>query len=190
MGEVHLIVGPMGSGKSTEFIREATGYLEVMAPILVVKPRLDSRSDGITTHSDMPSLPCLRPYRVGEIFDDPRYPGAYAVMIDEGQFFDGDELVAAVERMADVDGKVVHLYGLCGNYKQQPMWPIDRLISIADTARKLETAKCQDCARPTPAPFTVANFDMPASGIAPGGLDMYSAVCRRHKLLRAAASGK
>jgi thymidine kinase len=178
MGELHIIVGPMFSGKSTKCWEMATGLREIQCPVLIAKPFLDTRSTDVTTHSRLNSIECIRPYRVRDILSHSDYGEAKVVLIDEAQFFDGDELVTGVRHML-ADGKIIRLYGLCGNYKQEPMWPLHRLIAICDTIEKV-SAYCSFCAHPTPAYFTVTDMDMPNSGIAPGGAERYSAVCRHH----------
>jgi thymidine kinase len=178
MGELHITVGPMFSGKSTKCWDTATGLREVQCPILLVKPFLDTRSTDVTTHSRLDTIGCIRPYRAQDILSHADYDCAKVVLIDEAQFFDGDDLVEVVKQMLE-HAKIVQLYGLNGNYKQEPMWPLHRLIALGATIQSVD-AYCNFCDNPTPAHFTVTDYDMPASGVAVGGAERYSAVCRKH----------
>jgi thymidine kinase len=178
MGELHIVVGPMFSGKSTKCYETATGLRQVQCPILLVKPFLDTRSTAVTTHSQIGTIECFRPYRANEILKHAEYTSAKVVLIDEAQFFDGDDLVKVVEQMLK-DNKIIRLYGLNGNYKQEPMWPLHRHIALGATIESM-TAYCNFCDNPTPAQFTVTDYDMPESGVVLGGSERYSVVCRKH----------
>lgn len=175
MAELHLVGGPMFSGKSDACFNRCSELQAVGIPILLVRPFRDTRSDDLVTHAGK-KLECLQVANLSDIFGNPEYQRCPCVAVDEAQFI--DDLVPAVKTMLK-DGKKVYVYGLNGTAEQKPFGHFLELEPLADSYTKM-TALCQYCSVATPAPFTVCDVALPQSKILPGGAEIYSAVCRRH----------
>ena len=128
MGELHLIVGCMFSGKTTQLINIANSYRSIDKKVILINFKEDTRYSNtkVTTHDlntcnvDTIFLENLDSYNSSEI---------EVICINEAQFFRGlkDYCVKAVS-----SGKIVYVSGLDGDFKQQNFGEILDLIPYCD----------------------------------------------------------
>ena len=182
-GSIHVIIGPMFSGKTSRLLRE-TEELERQGvmDILLLKSEKDSRysSDHIVSH-DGTLRKC---FAVRELCRDVMEPGplkesydsSRVVAIDEAQFFDRD-LIEFCKRAADDDDKHVILAGLDGDFKRSRFGYVLDMIPLADTVTKL-TGTCHYCEEKALFSKRIHGDSTRQEEI--GGAERYVPVCRRH----------
>ena len=169
---LHVIMGNMFSGKTSEMIRRLKRYMVIGKKIVVINSQKDTRSteEVLRTHDNVKFM-CIKTNDLSTVdIDD-----AEIIAIDEAQFFTG--LKAFVEKALEIN-KTVMLAGLDGDYKQRKFGELLDCVPLADEVTKL-TAMCMDCMDGTQGPFTkriVANEELELVG----DHDMYKAVCRKH----------
>ncbi len=179
---LHLIMGPMYAGKTSELMRELERYdYCTNYSVLRVSHVWDTqRTDGqpiVRSHSAR-SAPAVMVSELADVLKLPAYVEAKVVGIDEGQFF--EDLVPTVRRMVDVDHKIVFVAGLDGSFEREPLGHLLKLIPLCDTVKKL-SAVCQQCEELSDAIFTRSLVAQHGS-FNVGGTDKYRAVCRKHYL--------
>ena len=180
-GWVHVICGCMFCGKTDEMLRLLRRFSIAGRSVVLVKPRLDTRTEDGTVISRSGAHHTAVPV------DDSRQIEALVgdadiVAIEEGQFFD-ERLPDVVGRLADA-GKQVLVTGLDQDFRGIPFGPMPRLMALADQVTKL-TAICMVCGehatrtqrlidgQPAPA-------DSPLIVIGGIGDEKYEARCRLH----------
>ncbi len=186
-GWVHVICGCMFCGKTDEMLRLLRRFSIAGRRVLLVKPRLDTRTDADRVFSRSGAQ------HQAVTVDDSGQIEAVAgeadiVAIEEGQFFD-ERLPDVVERLASA-GKQVIVTGLDRDFRGIPFGAMPRLMALADQVTKL-TAICVICGEP--ATRTQRLIDgQPATSDSPliviGGLgdETYEARCRLHHEVPAA----
>lgn len=200
-GELHLIMGPMFSSKTTTLISKLDRHT-LGQRVLAVNHELDARYsiEGLRTH-DGKSFPCLRLSQLEAVFGHPLYKEAHVIGIDESQFF--SDLVPHVKTMVEKDNKVVYVAGLSGSFRRELFGYMHELIPWADSLLLLN-AVCMECRNgKTPGLFSKlvgsktdgrdnAQVRRPEVGASPsadlcsggdvliGGSAQYRAVCRNH----------
>lgn len=186
-GWVHVICGCMFCGKTDEMLRLLRRFSIAGRKVVLVKPRLDTRTDAGTVISrsgaQHQAFSVDHSRQIEALIGD-----ADIVAIEEGQFFD-DGLPEVVERLADA-GKQVLVTGLDQDFRGIPFGPMPRLMALADQVTKL-TAICVRCGEPAtrtqrlidgqPAPA-----DSPLIVIGGVGDEKYEARCRLHHEVPAA----
>jgi thymidine kinase len=186
-GWVHVICGCMFCGKTDEMLRLLRRFSIAGRRVILVKPRLDTRTDEATVVSRSGAQhQAVAVEGAGDI--EAAVGEADIVAIEEGQFFD-DALPEVVERLADA-GKQVLVTGLDRDFRGIPFGPMPRLMALADQVTKL-TAICVVCGEPAtrtqrlidgvPAPA-----DSPLIVIGGMGDETYEARCRLHHEVPAA----
>jgi thymidine kinase len=189
-GWVHVICGCMFCGKTDEMLRLLRRFSIAGRQVVLVKPRLDTRTDEVTVVSrsgaQHQAVSVESSGGIEAVVGD-----ADIVAIEEGQFFD-EALPEVVERLADA-GKQVLVTGLDRDFRGIPFGPMPRLMALADQVTKL-TAICVLCGEPAtrtqrlidgaPAPA-----DSPLIVIGGIGDETYEARCRLHHEVPAAAPG-
>lgn len=187
-GWVHVICGCMFCGKTDEMLRLLRRFAIAGREVVLVKPRLDTRTDAVTVISRSGAH-----HRAIAVDSSSEIPGvvgdADIVAVEEGQFFD-EHLPEVVEQLAD-GGKQVLVTGLDRDFRGVPFGPMPRLMALADQVTKL-TAICVVCGEPAtrtqrlidgrPAPS-----DSPLIVIGGMGDEAYEARCRLHHEVPAAA---
>ena len=186
-GWVHVICGCMFCGKTDEMLRLLRRFSIAGRRVVLVKPRLDTRTDAHRVFSRSGAQ------HEAVTVDDSGQIEAVAgeadiVAIEEGQFFD-ERLPDVVERLANA-GKQVIVTGLDRDFRGIPFGAMPRLMALADQVTKL-TAICVICGEP--ATRTQRLIDgQPATSDSPliviGGLgdETYEARCRLHHEVPAA----
>jgi thymidine kinase len=180
-GWVHVIAGCMFCGKTDEMLRLLRRFSIAGRSVLLVKPRLDTRTDAVVVMSRSGAQHhAVTVDAATEITAAAR--DADVVAIEEAQFFDG-ALPDVVERLAEA-GKQVVVTGLDRDFRGVPFGTMPRLLALADQVTKL-TAICVVCGEPaTRTQRLIDGAPAPATSplIVIGGMgdEKYEARCRLH----------
>jgi thymidine kinase len=169
---LHLIFGPMFSGKSTEGIRRIRQYAILYGKdkTLCIKFSGDTRyteEPKVSTH-DLVTLPAMSCNELMPYLDTLKL--YRAIFIDEGQFF--KDIVQVTKELLKSDITVI-VSGLDGDYKKEPFsnnWL--QLIPYSNFANKL-TAICK-CGNPASFTSRISNDE---GQTVIGGSDKYEARC-------------
>lgn len=175
MGELHLIVGCMFSGKTTELLRIAKRLKSIEQNVALINYVEDTRysTTDVTTHD---KCSCdIESYFTDNLYtlDDKKYS---VICINEAQFFQG--LKAYCVNLIN-KSKIVYVSGLDGDFKQQPFGEILQLVPLCNTVTRLH-AFCKICKNGKPAYFTKRLTDSKEQKLI--GTDEYIPVCREHLL--------
>jgi thymidine kinase len=183
-GWVHVIAGCMFCGKTDEMLRLLRRFSIAGRQVVLVKPRLDTRTDEVTVVSRSGAEHrAVTVDRSAEI--DAAVGPADIVAIEEGQFFD-EALPEVVEALA-ASGKQVIVTGLDRDFRGVPFGTMPRLLALADQVTKL-TAICMICGEPATRTQRLIDGE-PAPADSPliviGGLgdETYEARCRLHHVV-------
>ncbi|KAL3849190.1 hypothetical protein ACJIZ3_011072 [Penstemon smallii] len=177
-GEVHVIVGPMFAGKTTALLRRVNTEAGSGRKVAMIKSSKDNRyaTDAVVTHDGTKfpcwALPDLASFKLN--YGPQAYQQLDVIGIDEAQFF-GD-LYEFCCQAADLDGKIIVIAGLDGDYLRRSFGSVLDIIPIADTVTKL-TSRCELCGKR--AIFTLRKVDETQTELI-GGSDVYMPVCRQH----------
>lgn len=175
---IHIIIGPVQSGKTTELIRRLMISHLVGKKVLYINSVLDTRStEFFSTHNlsirDVPfkgvKLDKLSGYDISE----------YEVIgVDESQFF--DDLKVNVLQWVETFGKMVVVCGLDGDYKRENFGHISELLSYCDSVSKLH-AFCMSCRKKGESGLGIFSKRLVenSSSVLIGGEEMYLPVCRK-----------
>jgi thymidine kinase len=156
--------------------------------VILVKPRLDTRTDRVTVVSRSGAQ-----HHAVTVDSSAEIEAATAdadiVAVEEAQFFD-ERLPEVVESLAAL-GKQVVLTGLDRDFRGIPFGPMPRLLALADQVTKL-TAICVVCGEPATRTQRLidgqpASADSPLIVIGGMGDETYEARCRLHHEVPAAA---
>ena len=176
VGEVHIIFGPMFSGKSSELLKIINKYDILGKTQLVINNKLDIRygENKIISH-DKKEYECYGCSELMTLFTNPLFINSDIIIIDEAHFF--EDLEEFVKKSCDIYHKIIYAAGLNGDYKREQIGQINNLCTYADTITKLN-ALCIKCKDGTPAIFSkrIVNNDNTILV----GSDEYIAVCRKH----------
>lgn len=178
VGEIHVILGPMFAGKTTELLRRIKSEKSIGRNVAMIKSSKDTRYavDSVVSHDGvkfpcwaLPDLACFR-----KKFGVDAYDQLDVIGIDEAQFF--DDLYEFCCNAADNDGKTVILAGLDGDYLRRSFGSVLDVVPLADTVTKL-TARCEFCGKR--AFFTLRKTEDTRTELI-GGAEAYMPVCRQH----------
>jgi thymidine kinase len=176
---LHIIIGPMFSGKTTAIIRIARRYRILNKKVLFINHVLDNRyskSDFVTSHNGLKEL-ALSVNSIFTTMDD--IMASDIIIIEEAQFF--DDLLCFFHKNKDLlSTKHFVVSGLSGDYSMNPIGDILSLIPMADTIEKLD-GLCIECGDGTLGCFTKLNKKQDLeSNIIVGSDELYACVCRKH----------
>lgn len=143
---VHLIFGPMFSGKTTKLVEIYNNLTASNVPpteIMVINHIIDTRTTKgvISTHDYTSDVPCIHIGKLMDIISNESFINSKYILINEAQFFSD-----LVEFTKSIDLNTKHLYvsGLNGDYKQEAFGNIHDLIPIADEVTFLK-GTCSIC---------------------------------------------
>jgi len=148
-GELHLIIGPMWAGKTTELLRRLFNEAVIgLKCIYINHTKDDERSkEGFSTHNPLYKEKLSKENRVTLVsarrisnVDTSEYD---VIGIDESQFFKG--LVNDVLCLVDDKHKIVIVAGLDGDKNRDKIGEIIDLMPHKDSCTFL-TAYCRFCA--------------------------------------------
>lgn len=181
VGELHIIMGPMFSGKTESVIRLLNRYQNAGQHVMAVNHVLDTRIESQTINSHAgKKWPALKMDDLKGLREILQYQEADVVAIDEAQFF--VDLEVNVRAMVEEDHKIVLLCGLDGDYERRPFGELLQLIPFADSVSRLE-AFCVTCKDGHTAGIFSKRIDGSRETVHVGGTGHYIPVCRRHYLL-------
>ena len=172
-GRIHLIIGPMYSGKTTELLRLYRRYQIAKKNCVIIKYGEDKRyhTNKVVTHDNV-QYDSLNAMLLSGLFQTPSIQRADVICIDEIQFFPDADVICD---MWANNGKTVVVSGLNGDYNREPFEIISKLIPKAENITLLN-AVCKETGKE--AYFTnrkTKNKDK----LLIGGEETYSAVCRK-----------
>ncbi|KAJ6812879.1 thymidine kinase-like [Iris pallida] len=177
-GEIHVIVGPMFAGKTTALLRRVLSEVDKGRRVAMIKSNKDTRYavDSIVTH-DGARMHCLALSELSTFRTNigvEAYNKLDVIGIDEAQFF--EDLYDFCRSAADLDGKIVIVAGLDGDFLRRKFGEVLDIIPLANSVTKL-TARCELCG--SPASFTLRKTQETKTELV-GGADVYMPVCRQH----------
>ena len=169
-GAVHVITGPMFSGKSEELVRRLRRQTIARRTVVAFHSAVDTRGTPGLIES---RVGIQHPARVVRDASHLRQLAqSFSVVgIDEAQFFD-DDLVRVVVELAD-SGVIVYVSGLDRYADGTPWAPMPALLAVADTVDK-QAAVCVVCC----APATHTHDKTGGSARVEVGSEQYEARCR------------
>ena len=177
---LHLILGCMFSGKSTELIRQIKIYKMGGKKVVTITNSIDDRyGKDISTHDGKNITPDFRVKSLMPLVSDKIITESDIIFIEEGQFF--NDIVDFCKLVVDKLGKSVVISALDGDYERKPFKPISDLISISDNITKLK-AICLECSKDnimSDALFSKRITNTKGQQLV-GGSETYKAVCRKH----------
>ena len=171
MGSLHIVLGPMFSGKTTRLIQIYKTRTYILKKVAVINYADDMRYDSkmLSTH-DQTMIPCIQLRELSE-FDCSQYD---TILINEGQFF-GD-LFENVLQFVEKFQKEVFIFGLDGDFLRNKFGTILDLIPYSDSVEKL-SALCADCRDGTLAHFSYRVSKEVEQMVI--GADNYKPLCRK-----------
>lgn len=181
-GYLHIITGPMFSGKSSHIFNIINRNNAINISSLVIKHSLDIRyssDSNIISHNKLliKSISLTKLFDINqEIFD--KYN---KIIIDEAQFF--DDIYDFVKNAVDIHKKHIIICGLNGDAERKPFKKFLELIPLADKIDFLQSY-CYYCKDETPGIFSLKyNQESKTNNqILIGSDDYYHSVCRKHYL--------
>lgn len=142
---IHLILGPMFAGKTTELLRLADRNEHAGLNVVYVKHQLDEKRHAtkIRTHDGtVSSNNALLANELMDIYDHLKERWVDVVCIDEGQFF--KDLAPVAQLLANKHGKTVAVAALNATYKRHMFPSVAKLLPYVERLEWL-TAICFDC---------------------------------------------
>ena len=135
-GEIHLTMGPVKSGKTTELIRVLTRhYIARRSAVLITHRSIKKELRfNVISANELPSIESLNDYQL--------------IGVDEGHKFAG--LAKWADTLAN-SGKLVVISALDGDRNQEPYQEIVDLFPLCEQVMKFESV-CKFTGQP--APFT------------------------------------
>ena len=176
-GEIHILMGCMYAGKTSELVRRLSRYESIDLKVLLVSPQIDTRgSDSVICH-DGHDMKALKISKLKDLFQSQRYKDSTVIGIDEGQFF--SDLFEFCKVACEKDHKHIVVASLDSAYERKPFsGDIMNVCRIADSIIKLY-AFCGICKNGTRAIFT-RRIKQDTKQELIGGKDAYISVCRKH----------
>lgn len=179
-GWLEVICGPMYAGKSEELLRRIRRAMIANQNVLVFKPKIENRAQGIFTHSGYKNNISVIPIEYpNEIFNFVKVLKNEIICIEEAQFFEDYDIVSVIQRLVN-DGHRVIVTGLDQTYREEPFGFMPELLALADFVVKLR-AVCVKCGQDATTTQRLVNGEpAPYSGdtILVGAKDSYEARCR------------
>ena len=174
---LHLIIGCMFSGKSTEIIKLMNRLEKIDETYMIIKPKVDNRysSTMIYTH-DSYQRRCEVRKELLPLFENSQYLKSKYIIIEEAQFF--EDLKPFILKSVDNDKKNVTVVGLDGDSDRNNFGDIHKLIPICDNIIKLK-ALCTYCKDGTDAIFSKRIDKKNQKQLCVGGSETYIALCRK-----------
>ncbi len=177
---LHLIIGPMFSGKTSKLIEIAKNAKNTQKKYIALNFLNDKRysTNKIVTHDGL-ELECIMVKNLFEAENLEVFKEAEIILINEGQFFT-DLKNFCLKYLQDKYNKTIVVCGLNGDFKMRKFGEILDIIPFCETIQHLFT-KCMKCKDGTPASFTKRIIDN-EDKIIIGSNEYYIPVCRNcHK---------
>jgi thymidine kinase len=175
----------MFSGKTTHLFNEINKYKQNNEyNIIVINHILDKQrhSENFTfiENHNQERVPAIMLNKLDELKQEYKdiYDKSNVVIIDEGQFYE-DLYSFIFTELKSSNLKIFIVAGLSGDYNQNSIGDIHKLVSLADDIKHL-SAYCAECSDLTLAPFTKKIHKENLNQIEIGNNNLYSPVCRKH----------
>lgn len=142
---IHLILGPMFAGKSTQLLRLAECNERAGLNVVYVKHQLDQKrhEDKIRTHNgELSPSTALISNELMDVYDHLTERWIDLIYIDEGQFF--RDLAPIAQLLANKHGKRVVIAALNATYKRHMFPSVVDLLPFVEKVDWL-TAVCFNC---------------------------------------------
>jgi len=176
---LHLILGPMFSGKSTRLIEHIRHFKTLEYPIMVIKPDIDTRytqNSAICTHNqEKESCYSIPIQSLQYVLETSEFKNASVIMIEEAQFF--TNLYDVVKEALDIHKKHIYITALNGDSKRQLFGDIHLLLPLCTKINFLQ-ALCIHCKDGTPAIYSKRKVETDEQISV--GTNEYEAVCFKH----------
>ncbi|CAH6421428.1 Thymidine kinase [uncultured virus] len=173
---LHLLLGPMYAGKSSEALRLANLHRARGRRVLFVNHAKDTRSGRNRAMTHDGAVEEARSVETLQEVGDEELDGFDAVVVEEAQWF--ADLVPWTLRAFEELNKHVIVVSLDGDYLRRPFGHALELVCRA-TAVEKKLALCEYCAEDTPAPFTRRIVPDDRRDVV-GARELYRAVCWKH----------
>lgn len=178
-GEIHIITGPMYSGKTSEIQKIINKYKILDVQQIIFNHSIDTRyGEGKIYSHDKHGIDCIQTDTLLSFIDNDLYKESTIVIIDEAHFF--TDLREFVLDSCYKYYKRVYVAGLNGDFERKQIGDILSLVSECDTITKL-SALCTICKDGTPAIFS-KRITESTDTILVGSDKDYISVCRKHHL--------
>lgn len=152
---LELIVGLMGRGKTTELIKIARYFEKLGSEVLTVFHSLElgrqqeKEKKGLYAYTGdfFPGQPVKSGKEIFEKYNALKQKGKQPdlVLIDEGQFFMGDEtFIPSIREMANEETGVI-VAGLEHTFLKEGFGPMPELKKLAKIVNELPSGKCVKC---------------------------------------------
>ena len=175
---LHLILGPMFSGKSSLLIKYIRSFRIIGKNMMILKPSIDDRysETHICSHNkDMESCQIIPTDQLHSILSTPEFDKASVIIIEEGQFF--TSLSQTIRCILDHQKHII-ISGLNGDSNRNVFGEIHLLLPLC-TKIELLQALCIQCKDGTPAHYS-KRIDHSMEQVLVGSQDKYEAVCVKH----------
>ena len=179
LGKLHLIMGPMYSGKTSELIRLANRAKIIGKKILSINHKSNDRYDGkICSHDRNSFEHDIKVFSLNEIGNLENYNNPDIIIIDELQFY--DDCYNWIINVLDNNNIEIICSCLNGDFKRENFNSILGLIPHAEEITKL-SALCVKCNDGTNANYSKRIIKNDEQKLV-GSTEAYIAVCRYHYL--------
>ena len=185
-GELHIISGPMFSGKTSSLLNKLYRDNAIGLKVIYINHFIDDRNNkSFSTHNPIfnnnieeKGIKFVKGDDLKNLLD--LINNFDVVGIDEAQFF--LDLLKVVPFIVEKLGKKVYVAGLDGTYERLPFGDIYKLIPLSDSFTKLHSY-CKRCSEKEPKIISKALFTHRINDskyeIDVGGIDKYIPVCRK-----------
>lgn len=143
---LELIIGPVCSGKSSELIRRIDRYAIAGYSVLVLKPKVDTRSSKVEARNGR-KIACVSISNVSEIYDAivdfslDNDTSVDIIALDEAQFF--SDSFTVIKDLLHKGFKVI-VSALDSDYNGESFGDITKLVILSDSVLKM-TGICMSC---------------------------------------------
>ena len=187
--ELHLVMGPMFAGKTTNLINKVNELVQNGVPlndILLVNHSRDTRYDigKICSHDGLviDSYSMENLYQLDMTAPNDCFPNKKYLFIDEGQFFtDLYDTVLNIMKLFKKEKRnlAIYVFGLDGDFQQKPFTNGSRLLELipyCNSITKLQS-RCYICKSPAPFSKRLISSNLQ---ILVGGTNIYQPSCFEH----------
>ena len=177
MAKLTVITGCMGSGKTTQLIRDTRDLYDSSMTYLVAKPMTDIRGavNSVTSRGGWSEFCFLIPDKgFGDWAYSVKNNPVDIVFVDEAQFFETDSFLVGMTALMDSrDINEVRVYGLNTDFAGREFGALGTAMALADEVIHLK-ATCASCGGTATRTHRLSDS---MEQIVVGGDDMYEALC-------------
>lgn len=187
-GELHIVIGPMFSSKSSKLIMKLARYADIGMKVLYINSADDFRQAELNTCFSTHSSQLKGVKFVNDLIfsiksknlQDIHVTDYDVIGIDEAQFF--EDLADTVKIWVNDFKKIVVCVGLDADANMNKFGQILDLIPLCNTIKKSNKATCSECLshqQVNIAPFT-GRIACSNNQKEVGGIELYKPLCRYH----------